>query len=81
MVGFDRWLVYGCSRSWSSVSPQRFPSPLVPPFLPRQSIVIDGEMEFPLIVSDQEVIISVPEIIIFMSEIIIFWGQNDHNRP
>ena len=48
--------------------------------MPRQSIVIDGEMEFPLIVSDQEVIISVPEIIIFMSEIIIFGGQNDHNR-
>ena len=38
-------------------------------------------MEFPLIVSDHEVIISVPEIIIFVSEIIIFWGQNDHNRP
>ena len=60
--------------------PAAFPLPLVPPFLPRQSIVIDGEMEFPLIVSDQEVIISVPEIIIFMSEIIIFGGQNDHNR-
>ena len=37
-------------------------------------------MEFPLIVSDHEVIIAVPEIIIFVSEIIIFWGQNDHNR-
>lgn len=65
-----------------------FPLPLVPPFLPRQSIVIDSEMEFPLIVSDHEVIISVPEIIIFMSEIIIFGGgkmttiapENNHCR-
>ena len=48
--------------------PAAFPLPLVPPFLPRQSIVIDGEMEFPLIVS-------APVIIIFMPRNHHFWGS------